>query len=191
MASQRMGALARLWRRVGGLRRKRSQQDMDAATITRLRSRGVRIGDGCRIYTDDFSTEPYLVAIGHGVGISGGVKFLTHDGAAHLLRHERPNVQFLGAITVGDNCFIGENALLLPGARLGDGCIVGAGAVVFGDIPPNSLVAGNPARVVGRASLLLRRLASGPNALDTYGMPEPQRRLTILRHFGLESDNHE
>jgi len=44
----------------------------DAAAVARLRARGVTIGEGCRIYTTEFSTEPYLVSIGDRVGISGG-----------------------------------------------------------------------------------------------------------------------
>jgi acetyltransferase-like isoleucine patch superfamily enzyme len=161
----------------------------DAATVDLLRARGVQIGQGCRIYTLEFSTEPYLVSLGDRVGVSGGVKFLTHDGVGHLLRRQRPMIQFLGRIEVGNDCFIGENAVLLPGTRLGDGCIVGAGAVVRGDVPVNSLVAGNPARVVGRASLLLKRLEHGGNALDTFGLPEAERRQVIERHFGLKGGN--
>jgi len=162
----------------------------DARTVELLRRRGVRIGEGCRIYSLEFSTEPYLVSLGDRVGVSSGVKFVTHDGAAHLLRRERPRIQFLGPIAVGDDCFIGENAILLPGTRLGDGCIVGAGAVVRGEIPANSLVAGNPGRVVGRASLLLQRGAGGDNALDTFGLPEFERRAVIERHFDIKGQHH-
>ncbi|MDR3465405.1 MAG: acyltransferase [Xanthobacteraceae bacterium] len=162
----------------------------DAKTADLLRARGVRVGEGCRIYSLEFSTEPYLISLGDRVGVASGVKFVTHDGAAHLLRRERPAVQFLGPIAVGDDCFIGENAILLPGTRLGDGCIVGAGAVVRGEIPANSVVAGNPGRVVGRASLLLRRLASGDNALDTFGLPEVERRAAIERHFAVKGQPH-
>lgn len=162
----------------------------DARTAELLRARGVRIGEGCRIYSLEFSTEPYLISLGDRVGVASGVKFVTHDGAAHLLRRERPAIQFLGPIAVGDDCFIGENAILLPGTRLGEGCIVGAGAVVRGEIPANSVVAGNPGRVVGRASLLLRRLAGGDNALDTFGLPETERRAAIERHFAAKGPQH-
>jgi hypothetical protein len=168
----------------------RDLQASDAATVELLRARGVRIGQGCRIYTLEFSTEPYLVSLGDRVGVSGGVKFLTHDGAAHLLRRQRPMVQVLGLIEVGNDCFIGENAILLPGTRLGDGCIVGAGAVVRGDVPANSLVAGNPGRVVGRASLLLKRMERSDNALDTFGLPEAERRAVIERHFAAKGQPH-
>jgi acetyltransferase-like isoleucine patch superfamily enzyme len=157
-----------------------------SATIKRLRARGVRIGEDCAIYTEFFSTEPYLVSIGSHVGISGGVKFLTHDGSAWLMRGEHPKRQVLGTIVVGDNTFIGENSMILCGTSIGSNCIVGAGAVVRGRIPDNSLVIGNPGQMVGRASLFIEMLRQGENSLDTLGMEESARRELLLRHFGLE-----
>jgi len=154
--------------------------DRDAAHVRALRARGVTIGERCRIYSHDFSTEPYLITIGDNVGIAGGVKFLTHDGAAHLLRHRRAMAQSLGRIEVGDDCFIGENALLLPGTSIGRGCVIAAGAVARGRIPDNALVAGNPGRVIGRASLYLERMLVSENCLDSFGLPEPARRDLIL-----------
>ncbi|MCK0152052.1 CatB-related O-acetyltransferase [Marivita sp. S6314] len=49
---------------------------------------------------------------------------------------------------VGNDCWIGRDAMLTPTAQLGDGVIVGAGAVVSGRVPDYAIVAGNPARVV-------------------------------------------
>lgn len=51
-------------------------------------------------------------------------------------------------IRIGKNCFIGCNTIILKGTVLGDGCVVGAGAVVSGRFEDNSVIAGNPARVI-------------------------------------------
>lgn len=56
-----------------------------------------------------------------------------------------------GAIVLGENCWVGMGAVLLAGTHLGQGCVVGAGAVVDFAAPPWSIIAGNPARVVGSA----------------------------------------
>lgn len=51
-------------------------------------------------------------------------------------------------VTIGRHCFIGGGAMILPGVTIGEGSIVGAGSVVADDVPPHSIVAGNPARVI-------------------------------------------
>lgn len=53
-------------------------------------------------------------------------------------------------ITIGRNCFIGCNSIILKGTVLGDGCVVGAGAVVSGKFDDNCVIAGNPARIIKR-----------------------------------------
>lgn len=54
----------------------------------------------------------------------------------------------LAPIMVGERCFIGGSALIGPGVTIGDGVIVAGGAVVLRDVPPDCMVAGNPARVI-------------------------------------------
>lgn len=164
------------------------EPDTAAQRSEKLRKRGVRVGENCEIYAVDFSTEPYLVELGNRVGISGGTKFVTHDGIVWFIRDRRPTAQVLGRIKVGDGTFIGESCIILPGTTIGKDCIIGAGAVVRGEIPDNSIVIGNPGRVVGRASLLVRKILTSPNTLDTHALPEPEREAVLRRHFGVPPD---
>lgn len=55
---------------------------------------------------------------------------------------------FARPITIGNSVWIGAGACVLPGVSIGDGSVVGAGSVVTGDVPPDTVVAGNPARVL-------------------------------------------
>ena len=151
--------------------------------IAELRRRGVRIGNSCLIYTMQFSTEPYLIEIGDRVAIAGGVQFITHHGFAAMIRHEHPGVQIFGRIRVGSDTAIGINSIVLPGAEIGKNCIVGAGSVVRGTVPDNSLVVGNPAKVVGRASLVRTLLEKSPDRLDLFNVSPAERRRRVEEHF--------
>jgi acetyltransferase-like isoleucine patch superfamily enzyme len=147
----------RRFKRVVGRMLKPDNADDAQQRIERLRKKGVKIGEGCLILTEEFSTEPYLVELGNHVGVSGGTIFLTHDGSIWLLREKRPEIQHVGKIIVGDNTYIGQNCIILPGSRIGSNCVIGAGTVVRGEIPDDSLVIGNPCKIIGQASICLMR----------------------------------
>ena len=51
-------------------------------------------------------------------------------------------------VVIGNNCWIGQNAVILKGVTIGDNCIVGANSVVTKDVPSNYIVAGNPGRII-------------------------------------------
>jgi acetyltransferase-like isoleucine patch superfamily enzyme len=63
-------------------------------------------------------------------------------------KRDDPNFIKSGKVVVGDNCWIGPGAFLLPGTKLGEGTTVAAGAVVMGRFPPRSVIAGNPGAVM-------------------------------------------
>jgi len=110
---------------------------------------GLRLGRDVRVIgKPDFGSEPYLIEIGDHVTISSNVTFITHDGATWVFRHLPPylGLQRFGRIVIGDNCFIGASAIIMPGVSIGPNSVVGAGAVVTRSVPANSVVAGVPAR---------------------------------------------
>jgi acetyltransferase-like isoleucine patch superfamily enzyme len=55
-------------------------------------------------------------------------------------------------VVIGEHVLVGTGALVLKGVTLGDGAVVAAGSVVTGDVPPGTVVAGNPARPIGTAA---------------------------------------
>ena len=165
--------------------RQLSGKSLEEWTVDRLRARGVRIGKNCRIYTQGFSNDPYLIDIGDHVGIAPGTQFVTHDGAINLLRDKYPEIQLMGRITVGNNTYIGLNCIILPNTIIGRNCIIGAGSVVRGVIPDNSVVLGNPARTVMSTSLAEKLLIHHKHRLDTLLVPAKDRERIIKAHFGL------
>ena len=87
------------------------------------------------------------ITLGDHVFVGPSTGFYT---AAHPLDVERRNAGLEKAlpITVGDNCWFGANVNVMPGVTIGEGCVIGAGSVVTHDIPPYSLAAGVPCKVI-------------------------------------------
>jgi len=113
-----------------------------------FRKQGTQIGSNSRILVDNLGSEPYLIKIGNNCTIAPGVSFVNHDASAGLFRKEIPNLNVFGKIEIKDNCFIGYGVIILYDVTIGPNSIVGAGSVVTKDVPPNSVVAGVPARVL-------------------------------------------
>lgn len=102
-------------------------------------------------------TNPRGVHVGAHTYVAFNARILSHDMTRNTHRDTR----------IGRNCFIGGNALILPGVEIGDSCIVAAGSVVTRSVPAGSIVAGNPARIVRRGM-----------ALMSYGRIPPDQRQT-------------
>jgi acetyltransferase-like isoleucine patch superfamily enzyme len=111
---------------------------------------GVKIGENCRIYSTHFGSEPFLISIGDNVTVTSGVKFLTHDGSTWLIRDEKGRRYLYQKIKIDNNVFVGVNSIIMPGVKIEKNVIVAAGSVVTKSIPSGSVVAGVPAKIIGR-----------------------------------------
>jgi len=160
-----------------------------AGSNTRIRywrRQGMRIGKDCLINNVNFATEPYLIEIGDHVAIAAGTDFITHDGAVWCFRDEIKNADVFGKITIGNNVFIGNNCTILPNTIIGDNSIVGAGSTVRGQFPENSVIIGNPAKVVLSMSMQKLMYLQNPNFLTIRDISPEEKKRTIKNHFGIE-----
>jgi acetyltransferase-like isoleucine patch superfamily enzyme len=108
--------------------------------------RSVFLGED--VYFDDI--YPEAIQVGRNVRITAGARILAHYFDTRYVPTERRPFRFYqGSVIIGDNVFIGANVVITKPARIGDGVVVGANAVIAGDIPPNAIAVGAPARVVG------------------------------------------
>jgi len=118
-----------------------------------IRDGRVSIGDNSGCSSTVFSSRS-SIHVGQNVKIGGNVRIYDHDFHAvdYLTRRDpiQDAIQSKTApVVIGDDVFIGVNAIILKGVTVGDRSVIGAGAVVsIKDIPPDSLVAGNPAQII-------------------------------------------
>lgn len=108
---------------------------------------GVKIGKNCKISTIHFGSEPYLIEIGNKVQITQNVRFYNH-GAAWVLREKDPSFDFFGKIAVGNNVYIGNSVIILPGVSIGNNVVIAAGSVVTKSFGDNFVIGGNPAKIL-------------------------------------------
>ena len=126
----------------------------------KYRLRGYSVGGGTYIYSNCKidKTKNASISIGENCVLTG-CTILAHDASTRKYFGET----YFAPIKIGDNCFIGMHSIILPGVSVGDNSIVGAGSVVTRDVPPNSVVAGNPAKVIKTVDELIKKRRMGMN----------------------------
>ena len=101
----------------------------------------IRVGDNVNIQMGCFLDGRGTLTIGNNVDLTPGVRILTeqHDiDSPDYDTIKRP-------VVIDDHVVVGSWALILPGVHVGEGAVIGAGSVVTRDVPPYTVVAGNPA----------------------------------------------
>ena len=114
-------------------------------SLNQLVALGLRLGErphiASPVYIDGL--HPWLIEIGDYVTLAPYVALITHDASLH----NHTGRTRLGRVTIEDRVYVSTGAIILPGTTIGADSVVGAGAVVHGDVPAESLVLGNPAKV--------------------------------------------
>jgi len=112
--------------------------------------RGVKMGQD--VFIDPTSiietAFPENITIGNDVRITAGCVIMTHIKAPHYLRETGLVPVVLKPVVLEDHCFIGVNSVILPGVTVGKASVVTSGSVVVNNVPPYTMVQGNPAKVI-------------------------------------------
>ena len=113
------------------------------------------IGENCHFGPYKIPLYPELIKLHNNVIVHGKSLLVPHDMVNIFLKRAVSGGDFgpnerLGCIEIMDNVYIGPASRILPNVRINKNCIISAGSVVTKDIPENSVVAGNPAKVIGR-----------------------------------------
>lgn len=102
----------------------------------------VHIGPGCTL---DYP-YPYFVVIEDGASLAGNDYVLAHSTPMEY--HAKCMKSFVAPTVICKNAWVGINVTVLPGVVIGEGAVVAAGAVVTKDVPPRTLAAGVPAKII-------------------------------------------
>lgn len=155
----------------------------------RLLDAGVKMGENVYIGTRKIDlAHGFLLEIGNNVTLSD-CRILLHDASTKMFL----GYSKVGKVVIGNNVFIGADAIILPNTRIGNNVIIGAGTVVTYDIPDNSVVAGTPGRVINSCDAYIERnrkfIESGAPVYTTYATEKSSAEIEQMKK-DLDSGNY-
>lgn len=104
----------------------------------------ITIGDHCMLAWGSVLTDSWLDASLHSVEARRTLLKKTADDPSR----QYPFFGEAKPVVLEDNCWVGFDAVILPGVRLGRGCVVGCKTVVESDVPPYAVITGSPAKII-------------------------------------------
>lgn len=124
---------------------------IECTGVIRELGEGLKIGNDVGISPNAFISVRGNVSIGNNTIFGPGVKLFSEN---HIFKDRNTPIYLQGAdrkgISIGNDCWIGADAIILDGVNIGNGCIVAAGAVVNKDVPDFTIVAGVPSKEIGK-----------------------------------------
>lgn len=132
-----------------------------------LIEQGMKIGKNFErmnnVLIDD--SHAWLIEIGDNVTLAPRVHILAHDASTKkFLGYTK-----IGHVTIGNNVFIGAEAVILPGVTIGDNTIIGANSTVTHDVPENTVVAGSPSKILSTTDEYIEKEKKRMETSPVYG----------------------
>jgi len=156
--------------------------------IKNLEKKGLKLGNNVDII-GPFFIDPshcYLISIGNNCTLCPNVRLIAHDASTKkILGYTK-----IGKIDIKENCFIGDSVIILPGVTIGPNSIVGAGAVVTKNVPPGTIVAGNPAKVISSIEEYIKKIEALSRTKKIFNEHyhinklDDKKRLEIIKSIG-------
>ncbi len=142
MRGKRMWQTIRMWTMLSSVKR---------TNYARKKNIYAGIGENVTIMDRKVPLYANLIRFHNNIKVASNVTFVAHDLTNAMLNNTKDvkHQEVVGCIEIMDNVFIGTNVTILNNVRIGPNAVIAAGSVVTKDVPPNSIVGGVPARVIG------------------------------------------
>ena len=150
-----------------------------------LKERGLKVGKNFNMFNSVIDEgHCWLVEIGDDVTITNST-ILAHDASMKRMLGKSK----VGKVKIGDRVFIGYGSIILCNVSIGNDVIIGAGSVVSKDIPSNSVVAGNPAKIIANTSEFEKKHATLLTEKKSYNTYWPNKTLDEIQQMQRELDH--